>query len=162
MSVESKKAAQSKYRKSHREELRTKLHEYQNAHREELREKNRARYYANIEKHRKEARVRMALHQEYRETSKVRRKENRDSLLKKRREFEDSHPDILRAWQKTWRLKMKSILVKPDACSRCGAGSNIINAHHEDYSKPEKVEWLCPKCHKRVHIQRRFGYEITD
>lgn len=41
-------------------------------------------------------------------------------------------------------------LVKPARCSRCGAGGRI-HAHHEDYSQPLEVLWLCPPCHTAAH-----------
>ncbi|MHC4647806.1 MAG: hypothetical protein ACYTBJ_20275 [Planctomycetota bacterium] len=34
-------------------------------------------------------------------------------------------------------------------CEKCGA--EPTEAHHEDYSKPLEVIWLCPRCHKREH-----------
>ena len=41
-------------------------------------------------------------------------------------------------------------LVRPDCCQDCGA-SGKIHGHHEDYSKPLDVEWLCPPCHHKRH-----------
>lgn len=45
-------------------------------------------------------------------------------------------------------------LVRPDACQQCGRGAHI-DAHHEDYSKPLDVVWLCRKCHARADAARR-------
>ena len=36
-------------------------------------------------------------------------------------------------------------------CSRCGTVKAV--AHHEDYSKPLDVIWLCLSCHRRRHIE---------
>lgn len=36
------------------------------------------------------------------------------------------------------------------ACENCGS-TKYINAHHDDYSKPLEVRWLCRSCHKRFH-----------
>lgn len=37
-------------------------------------------------------------------------------------------------------------LSKPSKCSKCGAETKL-EAHHEDYSKPLDVQWLCNSCH---------------
>lgn len=41
---------------------------------------------------------------------------------------------------------------KPDICSRCGLKGKI-HGHHEDYSFPLSVKWLCPLCHGKEHRQ---------
>ena len=42
-------------------------------------------------------------------------------------------------------------LIKPKSCSRCRKESDNIEAHHEDYSKPLEVIWLCLECHHEIH-----------
>lgn len=39
---------------------------------------------------------------------------------------------------------------KPQGCEQCGAGG-ILHKHHDDYSKPMDIRWLCPKCHGKLH-----------
>lgn len=39
---------------------------------------------------------------------------------------------------------------KPDKCEICGVGGRI-HGHHEDYTKPLDVVWVCPQCHVDIH-----------
>lgn len=39
-------------------------------------------------------------------------------------------------------------------CERCGALN--AQAHHEDYSKPLDVMWLCPRDHKARHRELKL------
>lgn len=41
-------------------------------------------------------------------------------------------------------------LCRPNNCEKCQSGLRL-NAHHDDYSKPLDVRWLCTSCHYRVH-----------
>jgi len=41
-------------------------------------------------------------------------------------------------------------LIKPSNCSKCDSNTNI-QAHHDDYTKPLNVRWLCVKCHVKWH-----------
>ena len=42
-------------------------------------------------------------------------------------------------------------LRKPKRCERCLRESEKLRAHHDDYSKPLEVTWLCPACHQEIH-----------
>jgi hypothetical protein len=50
-------------------------------------------------------------------------------------------------------------LIKPTACSRCGAEppKHKLHAHHHDYSKPLEITWLCSKCHRGACGPKSFG-----
>jgi ribosomal protein S27AE len=37
----------------------------------------------------------------------------------------------------------------PLPCEKCGAVK--VDAHHDDYSKPLQVRWLCRACHRAHH-----------
>ena len=41
---------------------------------------------------------------------------------------------------------------KPIYCQDCGEEKKLT-AHHEDYSKPLDVIWLCYRCHGKRHRQ---------
>ena len=71
-------------------------------------------------------------------------------------------PEIFGIYQQRYKLKhptkkqahtiVSSAIKKghliPQPCQICG---KIAQAHHEDYSKPLSVEWLCSKHHKAIH-----------
>lgn len=44
-------------------------------------------------------------------------------------------------------------IVKPDVCEDCGEPTekDCLHGHHEDYSHPFDVEWLCHGCHEGRH-----------
>lgn len=39
-------------------------------------------------------------------------------------------------------------LKRAHACQKCGSTDWINEGHHEDYSKPLRVVWLCIPCHR--------------
>jgi hypothetical protein len=45
-------------------------------------------------------------------------------------------------------VKSGALIAKP--CERCGFALGV-QAHHEDYSKPLDVTWLCKTCHGKRH-----------
>jgi hypothetical protein len=40
---------------------------------------------------------------------------------------------------------------KPKKCSMCSKKDNSLHGHHDDYSKPLDVTWLCAACHRQLH-----------
>lgn len=111
-----------------------------------------------------------AYQKEYREKMSIdiqwvlkERKRKRECI---RRNWDNRNPEKLQAAKKKWRLNNldKSSAQKKvyDAiehgklvalpCIKCGAKAQ---AHHDDYSKPLDVVWLCPKHHSERHVQLR-------
>jgi len=54
-----------------------------------------------------------------------------------------------KARRKAQKAKSTGKLIE-EPCQRCGLTKNI-HMHHEDYSKPLDVVWLCAKCHTARH-----------
>ncbi len=99
------------------------------------------------------------------------------------RKYEEKHHDRLRAIRNEWRrttekgqegLRRDTALaiasgkrsahqraysairygkLEKKPCEVCG--SNVVHAHHDDYSKPLDVRWLCPKHHSEHHHRRQ-------
>lgn len=49
-------------------------------------------------------------------------------------------------------LKYGKLVKQP--CSNCGS-THRIHAHHDDYSKPLDIQWLCDGCHRLKHPPKR-------
>src|ERR1017187_2452927 len=45
-------------------------------------------------------------------------------------------------------------VTRPKTCEKCHTkpkGKRRLHGHHEDYSAPLKIIWLCAGCHRKVH-----------
>lgn len=47
-------------------------------------------------------------------------------------------------------------LAKPGKCEECDSAFHV-EGHHDDYSKPLTVRWLCSVCHKQWHLENGEG-----
>ena len=64
------------------------------------------------------------------------------------RRYDESNPEKRRA-HRAVKKALDAGKLERQACKGCGAAK--AHAHHDDYSKPLVVTWLCPKCHKQRH-----------
>lgn len=105
---------------------------------------------------------------------------NREKQLRKRREFPEKtrtydrerykkNPERMRLYRKKIDQKMKDLypekyfarntfgnaikrkkISRPDKCEKCNRISKV-QGHHDDYTKPLEVIWLCIMCHAGKH-----------
>ena len=85
------------------------------------------------------------------------RKANPEQLKCRYERYKQTHGDDLRKrWRAAFVVKAAirdGRLAKPSQCNGCGHSFPLpkIQAHHEDYSKPLVVIWLCHRCHTARH-----------
>lgn len=70
-----------------------------------------------------------------------------------RQRYREAHPDKVRARKALVKAVERGRLIKPPACQGCGKPFKkaALHGHHEDYSKPLDVAWLCRGCHQALH-----------
>jgi hypothetical protein len=93
--------------------------------------------------------------------------DHREEKLETIRRSRANNPDVTREYSRKYKIinpekkKAQEILnnavrdgrvIRPDTCS---CGRPRPDGHHEDYSKPLMVTWLCRKCHMELH--RKMG-----
>jgi len=75
------------------------------------------------------------------------------------------YPEKRRAWA-IFKLAIKHKILSPMLCEVCGKSKT--QGHHEDYSEPLIVNWLCPKHHsefdkiRRKNVKENPKLEITQ
>jgi len=112
-------------------------------------------YQDNKEKIRKQQRE---YHQKYYQN-------NRDKLIQLTRDWrKSSHGRLMimryertpkrkryrKAVMETQSAVARGDIIKPKLCELCGK-ERRLGSHHEDYSKPLQVVWLCSDCHGKRH-----------
>ncbi len=77
-----------------------------------------------------------------------RRAQKAESLIR----FREKYPEKCRAHNIVAKAIAKGDLIRKNSCEKCGkivdwSINDKLHAHHEDYSKPLDIIWLCPRCH---------------
>lgn len=73
------------------------------------------------------------------------------------KQYRARYPEKEKAKRALNRAVENGIIVRPEACQECGRtdrgrdGRSLIQAHHDDYSAPLNVRWLCIQCHNNLH-----------
>ena len=84
---------------------------------------------------------------------------NEEGYAQKRRDQKEEqnkkNPHKIKARKKLRRQVKIGNIVRPTVCSDCGSTDRKIQAHHNDYSKPLDVVWVCSLCHAKIHYPDR-------
>ena len=148
------------YADSNREKHRANSRSYHHENRNRLILQMRKNYWENREERIKKLRE---LYQKngrkYKDQKRQYYLKNRDKVLARNKSWQQRNPGNSakkRAHYKIQRsahgkvnyaIKIGKLIRKP--CQSCGDKKSF--AHHEDYSKPLDVKWLCPACHNAHH-----------
>lgn len=73
-------------------------------------------------------------------------------LLTRQRAWQLRYPEKRRAHEVVRRALIKGDLVR-EPCADCGSTEHI-DAHHDDYSQPLAVIWLCRRHHASRHSRK--------
>ena len=74
------------------------------------------------------------------------------SLIKSAKEYEkkDKTKKANKRYKKALRI---GAIEKKKKCEICGVDNVVLDGHHDDYSKPFLVRWLCKSCHAKQHTK---------
>lgn len=79
---------------------------------------------------------------------------NRERIAEYRKNYRRMHAKEHSARDKAkYAIRAGKLVAEP--CESCGAEENV-DAHHDDYSKPLDVRWLCRSCHTLLHAQLKI------
>lgn len=82
------------------------------------------------------------------------RANNAKTLANKTAEYRQQNPEKTAAHTAVNNAVALGKLAKPAACEDCGQKKRL-HGHHDDYSRPLAVKWLCSVCHAAEH--KRIG-----
>jgi hypothetical protein len=81
-----------------------------------------------------------------------------------RKKWVESNPEKRAAQVAVCNAVRDGRLRRPSACEECKSDGRI-HGHHDDYTKPLDVRWLCHDCHGAVHRElneskRKISFEV--
>jgi rubredoxin len=81
---------------------------------------------------------------------------NRESVRESSRRWREKNIDKALVQQVLNAAVKKGTVIRPKKCSGCN-GTCKPQGHHDDYSNPLDVRWLCPRCHRAHHNEVSNG-----
>ena len=88
-----------------------------------------------------------------------------DGAMTKLAPWATRHSERLAAAKAVQAAVKSGRLVQSLVCESCGqlrARRRRLDAHHEDYSKPLSVHWLCQRCHQEHHNAVRLCLRVAS
>ena len=114
----------------------------------------------NIEKAREYDRQRAMLpHRVQARKEYIQTEQGKRSKKKSLEKYKKTYPMTYAAHVITGNAIRDKKLKRPSKCSVCNSKKTKIEAHHDDYTKPFDVRWLCNSCHKEWHNNNNPIYE---
>ena len=124
--------------------------EWQKKNREKRLQQSRDWYERNLEKARE---MSLEATKKYLKTEHGRKKANERS-----EKWDSENAEKRRVHDRTMYAVQTGKLFRPEQCSKCEKKCTP-HAHHEDYSKPFEVIWLCSTCHFYLHHEHKHHAE---
>lgn len=88
----------------------------------------------------------------------ARYRKNRDKILAKNKKRLEDNPIEHTARMRFAARVRGGYIIPPLKCEGCG-DERSLHGHHDDYSKPLEVRWLCVPCHMRHHRAKKSEEE---
>lgn len=77
----------------------------------------------------------------------------KESARRAKEKWAANNPIKVKAATKVGNTVRDGKLDKSVSCEVCGTTDAVIHGHHDDYSKPLEVRWLCAACHRQWHVE---------
>jgi len=83
---------------------------------------------------------------------------NNAVIKKKRKRRRKARGDLQRSMWRAKQIVRRAVnagILERGRCAVCG--DDCVDAHHEDYSRPLAVAWLCRRHHREIHENNERG-----
>lgn len=78
----------------------------------------------------------------------------KDAVARRNKAYREKNREKIRVQRRANIALDKGLIARRDTCERCPS-QHYVHMHHEDYSKPLEVIWLCARCHRAADRARQ-------
>lgn len=78
------------------------------------------------------------------------RERNKEKGVLRQRDYRRKDKIRAKAHRDLSRAVMEKKIIKPEHCQLCGK-NKPLDGHHNDYTKPLQIVWVCRLCHRKIH-----------